>query len=147
MHDQIVNGLRHGCVITLPTETVYGLSCDPKNEHAVQKLFTLKERDSNKTMLLIASSFDQVMSIADMSAAERDIAQRYWPGALTMILKCRKDVAFSSGIVKNGEIAVRVTSSKIAQEIIDGCGWPLVSTSANKSGGEPAKSVADIRMV
>ena len=133
--------LVQGGVIGYPTETVYGLGCDAYNSKAVERIFRLKQRDRRKALILIAGD---IMQISDMvetipEAAER-LINNFWPGPLTLIFESSsriKDCAFG----RSKTVAIRIPDSLICQELIKETGFPLVSTSANRSG-EPASTTA-----
>ena len=132
--------LKSGGVIAIPTETVYGLACDPRSVGAVKKIFAIKGRDDGKALQMIASGMDQVNKIADLNPAEKKIAKKYWPGPLTLLVKLKKDVKLAPQVNPKKIIGIRVTSSQIAQEIVKGFGYPIAATSANRSGSTPAVS-------
>lgn len=123
--------LKRGGVIAYPTETTYGLGCDPRNAKAVRRIYAIKGREKKKQLLLVASSVAQVKKIAKLVGANLAFAQRYWPGPLTLVLPERKG---------KKEIAVRVSSSKFVRSLTETYGFPIVSTSANKSGKKECRS-------
>jgi L-threonylcarbamoyladenylate synthase len=135
-----VQTLVSGGVIAIPTETVYGLACDPRNAGAVNKIFTIKGRDDGKPVQLIASSFDQVQALADLTKPELEIAQKYWPGPLTLLIKLKPGIKLAQQTCPNQTIGIRVTSSPITSAIVEAFGYPIAATSANRSGMSPAVS-------
>jgi len=132
--------LKSGGVIAIPTETVYGLACDPRSVGAVKKIFAIKGRDEGKPLQMIASGMDQVNRIADLTNQEKKLAKKYWPGPLTLLIKLKKDIKLAPQVSPKKIIGIRVTSSQIAQEIAKGFGYPIAATSANRSGSTPAVS-------
>lgn len=140
-----VQALQQGGVVAIPTETVYGLACDPRNTRAVQRVFALKGRDPNKPLLLVAGSLAQVQQVAVLDALAKRIAKRYWPGALTLILPIKQPTELVSGVAVHGGVAIRYSSSPIVQTLARRFGYPLVATSANKSGEPVCQSVRAIR--
>ena len=132
--------LKQGGVIAIPTETVYGLACDPKNAKAVQKIFAIKGRKEDKPLQLIASSFAQVNRIATLNPTERRIIKQYWPGPLTLLLNLKDEIKFSPHISPRKIIGIRVTSSEFTSAIVKAIGYPIAATSANRSGSSPAVS-------
>lgn len=128
--------LRAGGVIAYPTETVYGLGCDPRNAKAVARIFRMKGREKRKPFLLVAASIGQVRRVAMLRGAASRVAERYWPGPLTLVLP-----------TKRGEIAIRVSSSPVAKAIARRFGHPIVSTSANRSGEPECRSGRAVRML
>lgn len=143
--DRAAAVLRNGGIIAYPTETVFGIGCDPFNESAIRRIGELKGRGQSKTMLLAAADRAQVEAITGpLTDIAADYANRYWPGPLTMVIK-------PSGAVPDyllgpsGGIAFRVTDDPVATAIARHFGGPLVSTSANISGEPPITSGAMIR--
>ncbi|MEK9182920.1 MAG: L-threonylcarbamoyladenylate synthase [Patescibacteria group bacterium] len=158
MLKKIIEYLKNGGVIVYPTETAYALGCDATNQRAVDLVFKLKKRAKSKTLPLIVGSLAMVKKYCQMSAAEERLAKKYWPGALTMILNvlsshsheaCPRAASgngnsafLAKGIVaKDGTVAIRVSSNKMARELSRGLGAPLVSTSANLAGEGECYSV------
>ncbi|MFZ6015730.1 MAG: L-threonylcarbamoyladenylate synthase [Patescibacteria group bacterium] len=137
---QAVAILKNSGVIALPTETVYGLACDPNNSKAVKKIFAIKGRKEDKPLQLIASSFAQVNRLADLNPAERRLAKKYWPGPLTLLVKLKQGIKLAPHVSPKRTIGIRVTSSPIAAAIVKAFGHPIAATSANRSGSPPATS-------
>ncbi len=125
--------LKRGGVIAYPTETVYGLGCDPRNANAVARIFRIKGRSKAKSLLLAAASLYQARKVATLKAISYKLQARYWPGPLTLVLPTRH-VKLAKGIAPHGEVAIRVSSSSFVQALCQAYGFPIVSTSANKSG-------------
>jgi L-threonylcarbamoyladenylate synthase len=135
--------LKRGGVIAYPTESCYGLGCDPANRKAVQRILKLKQRPQRKGLILIASSYQQVMryvqplSPADQSKAQNDGAQ-----AVTYLMPVRH----STPRWLRGEhetLAVRLTAHAFAKQLCLRARSALVSTSSNRSGQRPAKTFAE----
>lgn len=137
--------LHAGGVVAYPTEAVYGLGCDPFNEQAALRLLTIKGRDINKGLIVIAASHDQLQPLLQPQS-ESTLAPvlASWPGPHTWILPANPLVPFwlTGG---GGGIAVRVTAHPVAAGLCTAFGGPLVSTSANASGRPPAKSALQAR--
>lgn len=139
-----VSVLRSGGVIAYPTETVYGLGCDPRNQKAVDQLFRMKRREKGKPILLVASSMAQVGKVATVSASIKRFLKTVWPGALTVVLPLRPEIVLAKGISLNGEVAIRISSSSVVRALARGFGFPVTSTSANLSGAEPCRSAKEV---
>lgn len=88
--------IRRGGVVTYPTESFYALGVDATNVRAVRKVFNLKGRGKSKPIALIAGSQRQVEMFFTMTEAERSLAHRYWPGAVTMLLRPKSPTPSSS---------------------------------------------------
>ncbi|HEY6545284.1 MAG TPA: Sua5/YciO/YrdC/YwlC family protein [Dokdonella sp.] len=145
--DQAVRALRNGGVVAYPTEAVYGLGCDPRDEAAFTRLFALKLRPPDQGVLLIAAAFAQLEPYVDLSAtpaAARERAQADWPGPHTWIFPRAPGVpAWIAGA--HAGIAVRVTAHAPAAALCRAFGGALVSTSANRHGEAPARSADEVR--
>lgn len=136
--------LRRGGAVAFPTETTYGLGCDPRNRRAVERVFTIKGRDRKKPLLLVAGSWSQVECVARLSPMTRQLARQYWPGPLTLILPARPGANLARGVVVNGEVAIRYSSSPIVRRLTRRFGFPIVATSANLSGQVDSRSVRGV---
>ena len=84
---KVVEIFKNGGVIVFPTDTVYGIGCDPYNENAVKKIYEIKSRDKIKSLPVLAYSIDIVKQIVMMDKLTEKIVEKYWPGPLTLILK------------------------------------------------------------
>lgn len=126
-----------GGVIVYPTETVYGIGCDPLNAASIERVHAVKGRPDGKPMLLLAASLDQVERFAGrLDERSRRLAERFWPGPLTMIVSPRQKLpSYLYG--ESGGVAFRVTPHRLAGMIASKCGLPIISTSANRSGEAP----------
>ncbi len=127
--------LRAGGLVGMPTETVYGLAANAQDGAAVARIFEAKGRPSFNPLIVHVHSIDEALEIADMNSQEIDLAERFWPGPLTMILKRRKNSKLSD-LVSAGlpTVAVRLPAQKSARALIRACGFPIAAPSANKSG-------------
>lgn len=125
--------LRNGGVIAYPTEGVWGLGCDPRDEAAVLRLLALKQREVAKGLILIASDEAQLapfIDTASLSAEQLAEVRASWPGPNTWIVPASKDAPRWITGVHDG-IAVRVTAHPLVRALCDGFGGAIVSTSAN----------------
>jgi L-threonylcarbamoyladenylate synthase len=140
-----VSALRAGGVIACPTESVWGLSCDPFNEAAVSKLLALKDRDRQQGLILIAAGFDQIEPLIGNLPPERKAAMlATWPGPVTWVVPAHSSVpSWITG--ERDTVALRVSSHPVAAALCRAFGCPLVSTSANPSGAAPARSEKEVR--
>lgn len=134
--------LKQGGVIAYPTESCYGLGCDPRNRRAVMRLLRLKGRPQRKGLILIGANFSQLQPYAAPLSAEqwRRVAP-FWPGPITWLLPAaRMTPAWLRGSHKS--IAVRVTAHPLAARLCHAVNMPLVSTSANSTRQKPARTYA-----
>ncbi len=137
--------LAQGGVITYPTEAVFGLGCDPYNETAVRRLLAIKHRPLSKGLILIASSFSQLQSlVVTLNATQQAILNDSWPGPITWLIPTRPQTpTWLRG--HHHSLAVRVSAHPIAAALCTIWGGPLVSTSANLSGQNPARNALTTR--
>jgi L-threonylcarbamoyladenylate synthase len=135
--------VREGGVIVYPTDTVYGIGCDPYNGEAAKRIFCIKGRKKESPFPILASSVEQVEKIAYLDERGRFLAKKYWPGALTLL--CRLLDSKISEIVTAGThtIAVRIPNNKCTLLLLERCQY-LVGTSANRSGHPASKNVNEI---
>ncbi len=142
---EIVERLKQGAVIVYPTETVYGLGCDATNQEAVNKIFAIKQRQKNKPVLVVVPSVGMAMEYVEWSNKLEELAHKYWPGPLTIVVKVKADNLLAAGVVAEDKtLAFRVTDYPLAVELSQDLGRPLVSTSANISSQESTYDVTDI---
>ncbi|PHS86526.1 tRNA threonylcarbamoyladenosine biosynthesis protein RimN [Aeromonas dhakensis] len=141
-----VAALQHDGVIAYATEAVFGLGCDPDSEAAVQRLLAIKQRPVEKGLILIAADLAQLQDYIDLEQLTSEQLARVeasWPGPFTWIMPARPDTpAWLTG--QFDTLAVRVTAHPQVQALCRVFGKPLVSTSANLTGEEPARRLADI---
>lgn len=131
---EAVAALRRGELIGLPTETVYGLAGDASNRRAVQRIFSLKGRPADHPLIVHLGNVDQLDAWArDIPSAARTLAQRFWPGPLTLILKRARGV---HDAVTGGQdtVGLRVPSHPIALALLKAFGGALAAPSANRFG-------------
>uniref|UniRef100_A0A7J3UYS6 L-threonylcarbamoyladenylate synthase n=1 Tax=Candidatus Methanosuratincola petrocarbonis (ex Vanwonterghem et al. 2016) TaxID=1867261 RepID=A0A7J3UYS6_9CREN len=139
---EIGGTVRGGGIIVYPTDTVYGIGCDPRNAEAVRKVFAAKRREK-KPMPVLVDSLQSAERLVDLGKAGRDLAERFWPGALTIVAPLRERLPeeLTGGRQKVG---VRVPDHPIAIAIIAASGGALVGTSANVSGRRAAIAAGDL---
>ena len=137
--DRAVQAIRRGGVIAIPTDTVYGLACDPANPAAVSRIYAIKRRPDGLELTLLTASLADVEDDVDLSPAARTLAAAYWPGALSIVstLRSRRWAIPRDGTT----LSVRVPDHPIALELLRRTG-PLATTSANRHG-EPAPDTAE----
>ncbi len=135
--------LKAGGLVVYPTETAYALGCDPKSAKAVKRLFSVKARDASKPLPLIAATRSQASKTARSGVFARALADAFWPGPLTLVAPAA--ARFATGVAsKRGELAVRVSPHPVAAALAKALGRPVVSTSANRSGGVTAYDIPSV---
>ena len=139
--------VRRGGLIAYPTESCYGLGCDPRNPRALKRLIRLKGRSAAKGMLLIADDFKRLKPfVRPLNSSDRARMARSWPGPVTWVVPA--SAACLPGLTGGRPtIAVRVTAHQGAARLCRSLGMALVATSANKSGRKPAKTAAECRRI
>ncbi len=134
--DQAARIIQTGGVVAFPTETFYGLGASALNGEAVKKIFSAKERDLKKPLLVLiygqASLFELVSEVPDIAFP---LMKKFWPGALTIIFKASAQLPpiLTGG---TGSIGIRISSNLIAQKLVQRAGIPITATSANREGGK-----------
>jgi L-threonylcarbamoyladenylate synthase len=131
----VVKSIRSGGVVVFPTDTVYGLGCDPYNSEAIKKIYKIKKREQSKLFPILAYSKRELSDIVDFDEKSDKIAEKFWPGQVTLVLRL-KDSRIKKSMNVKDKIAVRVPNSSCALALLKECKI-LVGTSANVSGMHP----------
>ena len=126
---QIIN---QGGIAVFPTDTVYGIGCNPYNKDSVRKIYEIKSRDISKPFPVLVYSKDIAEKIVFIDEFTKKIVERFWPGSLTIILKLT-DENLKRSLNVTDKIAIRVPNHKCTLELLKKCNF-LVGTSANISG-------------
>lgn len=136
--------LAEGHVIAYPTESVYGLGCDPWKEDSVQQLLELKHRSVTKGLILIAANWTQITPlIQPLPAHNLEIIKHSWPGPITWAFPASDRVPlWIRGA--HDTVAIRLTNHPTAHALTQQFDQPIVSTSANIDGFTPAKEVTTL---
>jgi len=138
---RIVKG---GGVVAIPTDTVYGLGCDPTSDQAVERLFAVKDRQAKPVPLLCADS-DAAASLVDLNNVARKLAELYWPGALTIVAPLKKGGGLSRLLDQgSGYLGVRVPDSRVCTSLAEKVGGSITGTSANLSGEPSCRTAAQV---
>jgi len=124
--------IENGGVIIFPTDTVYGIGCNPYDANAVKKIYEIKSREKIKSLPVLVSSIEIVKQISIIDEFTEKIIKKYWPGPLTLILKL-KDKNLKESLNLEDKIAVRIPDSVCTLKLLNKCNL-LVGTSANVSG-------------
>lgn len=134
--------LRHGGLVAFPTETVYGLGANAEDAAAVRRIFTAKGRPADNPLIVhLATSADLPRVCATITPLARDLAERFWPGPLTLVLDAAPDLpAVTTGGLRT--VAVRVPDHAVARAVIAAAGVPVAAPSANRSG-RPSPTTAE----
>jgi L-threonylcarbamoyladenylate synthase len=148
-HDPEPRALAHaadillgGGLVVFPTDTFYGLAADPRREDGVERVFLAKGRSSVLALPLVAADIEQVRAAsAGLSTTTLRLAARFWPGPLTLVADASGEIVSA---VHGGThtVAIRVPDHAVARQLAGACGFPIVATSANRSG-DAAATTAD----
>ncbi|MCQ5340828.1 MAG: L-threonylcarbamoyladenylate synthase [Candidatus Methanomethylicia archaeon] len=134
--------IKKGGVIVYPTDTVYGIGGNPFLEDVVIRIKNIKQREE-KAMPILVSSLEKAKEIAYFNDLSLKIANTFWPGPLTIVLKTK--VKFSPHLTGGRDsIGLRIPNHELALKIIEASGGALIGTSANISGRPPAISIEDL---
>lgn len=142
--NEAVKVLKAGGVILYPTDTIWGLGCDPYNEQAVKKIFDIKQRASDKALIVLISNFGQLYDIVEEVPEIAEDIIEYTEKALTVIYPKGKRVS-ASMLPEDKSIAIRLVKKGLCFELLRAWGKPLTSTSANISGEPTAALFQDIK--
>jgi L-threonylcarbamoyladenylate synthase len=129
------SALRDGKLVAFPTETVYGLGADATNDDAVAAVFAAKGRPSFNPLIVHFTDVDAAACDVDVDDRARTLAERFWPGPLTLVLPRRKDCRLSR-LVSAGldSVAVRIPAHPVARALLTAAAVPVAAPSANRSG-------------
>jgi L-threonylcarbamoyladenylate synthase len=137
--------IRLGQVLGMPTDTFYGLAADPYNLRAVERVYEIKSRAHHKPLSLLIASVDQAEELArDLPAEFYLLAERFWPGPLTMIVRAAPRLPLKV-TANSGNVALRVPAAKIPIDVIRAAGVPITATSANLSGASECTTAEGVR--
>ena len=143
--DAAVSAVLRAELVVLPTDTVYGVGCDAFSAAAVEALLAAKGRDRSMPVPVLVGSQHMVDAlVAELSDAGRDLIGAFWPGALTLVVRHTTHLAWDLGETL-GTVAIRMPDNDIALELISRTG-PLATSSANRSGHEPATTMLEARL-
>jgi L-threonylcarbamoyladenylate synthase len=130
-----VDLLRAGGLVAIPTETVYGLAADARDDHAVARIFAAKDRPRFNPLIVHCLGLEAARRIARFSPQAEAMAHAFWPGPLTMVLPLRKDAGISPLVTAGLDtVALRLPAHPLARKLLRASGLALAAPSANPSG-------------
>jgi len=138
--------IRGGGVVAYPTEAVWGLGCEPKNADAVERILELKQRSVSKGLILLAANIDMLAPyFVGLTQVQLEQMHASWPGPVTWLIP---NNGFAPEWISGGQatLAVRVSAHPVAAGLSLALDSPLVSTSANPGGLEPATSLTRVKV-
>lgn len=140
--------IRKGGIVIFPTDTVYGIGCDPYDAKAIKKIYEIKKRNLDKLFPILGFSKSILSKIVLFDKKSNKIAEKFWPGPITLVLPL-KDKKLKKSINLENKIAVRVPNNQCTLALLERCDL-LIGTSANISGSssitdpdECAKRITD----
>ena len=141
-----LNTLRQGGILLYPTDTIWGLGCDPTNESAVNRIFQLKSRGENKSLIILADSLSMIERyVTDIPEIVYELAE-VSDTPLTIIYPKGKNLA--TGVCsEDGSVAIRICHDEFCHELIIRFRKPIVSTSANLSGSPSPGNFSEIEKI
>jgi len=141
---EAVRVVKKGGVVAFPTDTVYGLGCDPSSDAAVGRLFEVKNRQA-KPVPLLCSDFGVADGLVDLNGVARRLAGLHWPGALTIVAPIKRGSDLSHLLDQgSGYLGVRVPDSEVCVALAGKVGGSITGTSANLSGQPPCRTAAQV---
>ena len=134
--------VRNGGLVIFPTETVYGLGCDPLIVKSVKRLLKAKG-NRLKPLPVLAATISDVEKAAFFSQTARQLAAKLWPGSLTLVLS--KKPSFPDVVTSGTDsVGMRIPNNDVALELIRLSGGLLIGSSANRTGESPPRSVCEL---
>jgi L-threonylcarbamoyladenylate synthase len=139
---QAADMVRSGGIVAFPTDTLYGLAVDPRNDQAIARLYEAKARDPGIAVPLIAGSLDQALDAAALTAADLRLARAFWPGPLSIVVPASPMIS-ATLLGPEATVAIRVPAHAVARALPLALGCAVTATSANISGTPPARTASD----
>ena len=138
-----ISHLEKGNIILCPTDTIWGISCDAQNYEAVEKVYKIKKRDKNKSLVVLVSDLEMLKSFVNDIPKDllQFLAKQQRP--TTIVYKKANNLA-ENIVAKDKSVAIRIVQEGFIKKLIQTYQKPLVSTSANFSGKETAKYFSEI---
>ncbi|MEK7533945.1 MAG: L-threonylcarbamoyladenylate synthase [Patescibacteria group bacterium] len=138
--------LKEGGIVIFPTDTAFGIGCRIDDEKAIERLFEIRKRPKTQATPVLLNSVEMARKYLEKipKDAEEKLMKKYWPGALTIILRC--NIVKVPSLVRGGEatLGVRIPNHPITLGLIRGVGVPLVGPSANFHGERTPYEAGDL---
>ena len=147
--EEVATVLKNDGIISVPTDTVYGICARINSSKAYLKLVSVKNRPSTKSFPVMCSDIEQIKSIAIIDEKALKLIKAFMPGPITLVLNKRPDVLSyinNAGTRETDELAIRMAPTPFLKELIKEVGSPLFLSSANKSGKDVCKSLDEIEI-
>lgn len=138
--------LRAGGLVALPTETVYGLAARADSAEAIAAIYRTKGRPDFNPLIVHVASLGEAERLAHFDERARHLAERFWPGPLTMVLPVREGVAVAAAVTAGlPTIALRMPAHPVMRAVLEQVGLALAAPSANRSGGVSPTAASHVR--
>jgi L-threonylcarbamoyladenylate synthase len=132
MNDLIKN-IEDGNLVIVPTDTVYGISCDATNKEAIEKVFIAKQREQ-KPLIVMVSNIDMLKKyVKNINDLEQQLIDKYWPNTLTILFE-KNDNLLEEITCGSEYVGIRMPDNKLLLDLMNNINKPIISTSANISG-------------
>ncbi|MBI4851170.1 MAG: threonylcarbamoyl-AMP synthase [Acidobacteria bacterium] len=148
--DKAAQTIKNGGVVAFPTDTFYGLGCDPFNASSVEKIYQLKNRPSYKAILLLISSLeglDKCIVLEKLTKKQQKYFQilttNFWPGPLTIVLPA-SDLLPKNLVSTENTVGIRYPNYELAQRLTKAVGGAITATSANLSGQPNVETASEV---
>lgn len=137
--------LRVGELVAFPTDTVYGLGADARNDTAVRKIYRLKNRSPDKALGLLVPSIAHAAAIADFDTRAMTLAHALWPGALSIVLPVREEAGISpTALAGKKTVSLRMPNHPVILNLLQALDGPVAAPSANPSGQISPTTALDV---
>jgi len=131
------NMIKSGGIVVYPTDTVYGIGCNPYDKKAIERIYEIKSREKSKLLPILAFSKEVAAKIVKFDKQSEKIAQKMWPGPLTLVLEL-SDENLKKSLNTKTKIAIRVPKHSCTLRLLEKCDF-IIGTSANVSGSNSFK--------
>jgi L-threonylcarbamoyladenylate synthase len=145
--ERAARAIQSGGILAMPTDTLYGLAVDPSSEGAVQRLFAVKARPSERAVPLVAADIAQIAAaFGQVPDVVRKLGTRFWPGPLTVLLPLQSAICAYAESISGGtdRVGVRVPDHAVTRAVCRAAGRLLTATSANPSGRPATNNPDDV---
>lgn len=134
--------LKSNGLVILPTDTIYGIAANANSDSAIQKIYNLKKRSKKKPIAIFLKNIIEIEKNFILNDLEREIIQKYIPGAITIILRPKKNNKFSKLLNQNNDsVAVRIPNHKFCLKLLNEFSGPIAISSSNVSGQKEINNI------
>ena len=140
--DEARKALGDGKIIVYPTDTVWGMGCDPFDQKAIDNLFTVKGKKLDGLSIMFSHK-KGIYDSCEINKKAKKIIEEFLPGPITLILKSKKE--FAKGVTRNGNVAVRIPLNRTSMDLAKD--MPVVTTSANLHGQKIAEDIEEAKEI